>query len=352
MPETVPQIFLHQAKLIKPVLQHTFEQAVQWYPETQLSQELLPQLAEFATAGKLVRGSLLLHSWQLLANQSQQTQMSVSEPAQIAAAIELIHSGLLVHDDIIDQDQTRRNQPCIYLKFAQLSDGVHNPHQGTSLAISSGILLYFLATHLINQTRLPSHVVQSINQVIGQEISRTALAEMNDVYFGYQASAQPETILHIHAYKTGRYTFHLPFKLAFLLAGTDWDETNWSKLSHNLGIIYQLQDDLLNIFADPQVTGKSIGSDVKDNKKTLFRYFVGQHDPHQLELYFGKSDLTVDQLQQFAQTEAAGYARQKTQDTIQQYVKQSQSLIDQLQLPEKMTDFLHQLLLYLTNRDK
>ncbi|HEX8965558.1 MAG TPA: polyprenyl synthetase family protein [Patescibacteria group bacterium] len=229
-----------------------------------LTKETYKRLLEFSTSGKLVRGSLVLFIYE---NEKKEI---TQEAIATAAALELIHSSFLIHDDIMDQDHKRRGQDTIYEQYIQ--SGIQNnfidaKQYGQSLGICVGDLGYFLGFELLSQ-----YASTIVTNFCSKEFSKVTLAQMQDVYNGYTNSElSEETILHVYKFKTGRYTFSVPFVVGCLLANKSKDIKLLETIGEDLGILFQLKDDELGIFGTEEVIGKSIGGDIKENKKTIIR---------------------------------------------------------------------------------
>ncbi len=111
-------------------------------------------------------------------------------------------------------------------------------------------------------------------KILSRELQLVGQAQMIDVRFG-QINYEPtfNEIIQVYKYKTARYSFVLPFLIGAVLAGVN-NTQKLEKLGEELGIIFQLKDDDLGLTGDEKVTGKQLGSDIKENKKTLYRYYL------------------------------------------------------------------------------
>jgi geranylgeranyl diphosphate synthase type I len=99
---------------------------------------------------------------------------------------------------------------------------------------------------------------------------------MQDVYFGSLGESPGEdAILSLYRNKTGRYTFSLPLVTGAILAGAGLeDRERLGELGEDMGLIFQIKDDEIGLFGEPGRTGKPSGSDLKENKKTLYHYYL------------------------------------------------------------------------------
>jgi len=244
------------------------------------------RLADFASRGKMLRGSLVRLGYELTARHE------AAEPDATAirlagAAMELFQSGLLIHDDIMDRDRVRRGYPTLHAGYeSTLESGGYDdpPHYGEALGICAGDLAYFAAFQLLAE--LPTSAARAVRATLiaARELCVVGIAQMQDVVNGAvrQDSANPfrdaptdpseEDILKLYRYKTGRYTFSLPLALGCALAGgSDAERLTLEQAGEDLGVLFQLKDDELGLFADEAVLGKPVGADIREDKKTIFR---------------------------------------------------------------------------------
>jgi geranylgeranyl diphosphate synthase type I len=214
--------------------------------------------------------------------------------------MELFQSALLVHDDIMDRDTTRRGLSSLFFQYAQLADrqGLNQSyHLGESLGICAGDVTFFIAFEILAGLDVDSDMYRRILALAAREIGYVGVAQMQDVYNG--ASSQRVTdadILRLYLYKTGRYTFSLPLMLGGILADRpDSDISLLEKLGESIGIVFQIRDDELGLFGNEAETGKPVGSDIREGKKTLFYGYLMElatgEDRERLAGIFGRQDL-------------------------------------------------------------
>jgi geranylgeranyl diphosphate synthase type I len=195
--------------------------------------------------------------------------------------MELFQSGLLAHDDIMDRDATRRGLPTLHRQYGgeARQRGARDPeHLGQSLGICAGDAAFFLGFEALSGPPVPQAARAGLLGLCARELSRVAVAQMQDVVWGAQPAfggAGPDTvpeeqILRLYTFKTGRYTFSMPLAAGALLAGCGPGElAELERLGEFLGILFQLRDDLLGLFGDERELGKPVGSDVREGKKTI-----------------------------------------------------------------------------------
>jgi geranylgeranyl diphosphate synthase type I len=231
------------------------------------------RILNVTTQGKLLRSALLFLSAESLSH-----QYNHEIAVKTAAAIELFQTGLLVHDDIMDRDEKRRGFDSMHIQYKKILEqcGAKNPDRiGESLALCVGDMTFFLAFHIFSTIEPPHLSVKLIN-LFSSEIAKVGVAQMQDVYGGNsEKQVSKDEILSVYTYKTGRYTCGLPLVAGAIIAGANPQTIRhlW-RLGTALGILYQIKDDWLNLFGDPQKTGKPVGSDIREGKQTLYRLFL------------------------------------------------------------------------------
>ncbi len=265
-----------------------------------LGGEALDALAEYACRGKLIRGCLVNLGYELCGKDADDASIRDSL-RDLGAAMELLQSALLIHDDIMDRDLLRRGKPAMHAHYSRLLEDAGVPdsaHQGEALAICLGDIALFAAWHAIDSLPLDSEIVRALSRTAGLELGRVGLAQMLDVAHGAipdalvgtgaipsffplpgaspadgdSLGAQGQRIENIYRFKTGRYTFSLPLALGAIAAGADPASIrSLEEAGEELGLVFQIKDDELGIWANEEELGKSVGIDIRENKKTLHR---------------------------------------------------------------------------------
>jgi geranylgeranyl diphosphate synthase type I len=179
---------------------------------------------------------------------------SLEDGLDVAIAMELLHTATLVYDDIIDNDEVRRGQPAVHAKF------------GIDVAIIIAGLLTSRAFHLlIHNRRLVQHAVEALDELgYGAILElRVGCSDME----GYLAMAHG---------KTGTM-FKLASELGALAGhGTAAHRSALREYAANLGIAFQLRDDVLDAIGDENVLGKPIGSDARNERPSIIAVLSGE----------------------------------------------------------------------------
>jgi geranylgeranyl diphosphate synthase, type I len=294
------------------------------------------RLAEYTLRGKLIRGSLVGFSYRLI------HPGSPPAPActEAGAAMELLQSFLLIHDDIMDQDTIRRGKPSIHAQFAIAAParGPAVDQYGLSMGICVGDIAAFLALDRLASLSVDEPLRNRIVALVSREISLTGLAQMQDVHHGYIPEATDERILDVYTYKTGRYTFSLPMMLGAMIAGSNEEYLRGiTELGEYLGRIFQIRDDQLGIFGESAVTGKPVGSDIREGKKTPFRNALLRRLPPDSPIRnsFGNPDVSIREIEAVRQAMDETGVLAEVEEYVQREAAVARGMIAALDLPDE-----------------
>jgi len=185
----------------------------------------------------------------------------VDAMAEAAAAFELLQTYLLIQDDWMDQDDTRRGGPSVHAKLRQTFDR----HTGDSVAILASDLASTDAWSMLLNARFPADRVLEALRAFAAMNEEVVLGQYLDVV----GSADVE---RVHLWKTAGYTVRWPVAIGAILGGASADQRAaleaWAR---PIGLAFQMRDDLLGTFGDPAVTGKPAGNDLLRKKETVVR---------------------------------------------------------------------------------
>ena len=230
--------------------------------------ECLPYLKEYVTGGKLFRGSLYLAGCDAL---------GVEGNPRVAAGIELLHSAMLVQDDVMDRDDTRRGLKAVHKELKRYSE-----HHAESLSTLVSDAFIFIAYNEFSNHPRPARC----SRVASECLLSTVRGQSLDITAPFLELTR-EQCLQIHREKTGRYTFTMPLRMAY--AHTDTSPDHLKVIGGLYGVLFQLRDDELNVYGDQKETGKPVMSDVVEGKQTVLRELVVRHDPSLKECFGDES---------------------------------------------------------------
>jgi geranylgeranyl diphosphate synthase type I len=262
--------------------------------------ELIDGVGQLATqGGKRLRPALVYYTYRACGGAADE------EVLPLALSTELLHTYLLIHDDIMDHAEFRRGLPAAHVRFsdAHRAHGFHGDADdfGRSAAILLGDLAQSWAVELAAR-------VSTGRGLGGGELARCFSAMCQEVIGGQylelmvaqRRAATEEELLRVLRLKSGRYTAERPIQLGALLAGAPPEVlAELSRYGAAVGEAFQLQDDLLGMFGDPDTVGKPVDADLKEGKFTfLIHHALAKATPEQrraLDAALGNPEATPEQ---------------------------------------------------------
>ena len=257
----------------------------------------------------------------------------------VAAAQEFLHFALLIHDDIIDRDTIRYgrknimgNYEAIYAEAA--SDA---SHFASGAALMAGDLALSQAYTLINQTSFAADKKSEALRYLSASIFEVAGGELLDMEAAFQRSGAD--YFKIARYKTASYSFIYPLLTGAVLASAP--TTALEHLRHygrDLGIAYQLSDDLLGLYGDEESIGKPVISDLREGKKTHLFELIQQSSNKADQSYFnrvwGNPEVTMEDVKRVRQIGLDTNAKDRVEKLMRDYAHQALKSLGQLKLSE------------------
>jgi geranylgeranyl diphosphate synthase, type I len=191
-----------------------------------------------------------------------------------AVSIELIHAFLLIHDDIIDRDDTRHGMDTVNVRYGKLGKKFfkteNSSHFGDSMAIIIGDMIGALGSQIIFESGFEDRLVMQALSKLQSIVSYTVIGQSKDIYMEYKKKATEKEIMEMYEYKTARYTIEGPLHLGVILGGGDIKAVeNLTDYAIPIGIAFQIQDDILGIYGNEKKLGKPVGSDISEGKQTI-----------------------------------------------------------------------------------
>jgi geranylgeranyl diphosphate synthase, type I len=191
-----------------------------------------------------------------------------------AAALELLHAGALVHDDVMDGSATRRGQPAVHRRFAAQhgAGGWRGSADsfGTSAAILLGDLLLGWSGELLRASGLPAAALRRGQLVLDAMRTEMIAGQYLDLLGQAAGTGTVASALRVVTYKSAKYTVEGPLLLGAALAGPGSRlAAGCSAYGIPLGVAFQLRDDVLGVFGDPAETGKPVTDDLREGKRTV-----------------------------------------------------------------------------------
>src|SRR3989338_422316 len=303
-----------QTAEVNRVIDQYFEQSIIDASTISQSYELLWKHLQtlLRSGGKRVRPQMTLLAYDAFGGKNHTTLLP------IAAAQELLHFSLLIHDDIIDRDYIRYGVPNVsgqYQDYYQsfVKNKTELTHYANSAALLGGDLMLSSAYKLITSSSVSDKDKITAQSLLNQSIFEVAAGELLDTEAVFMPLRSGDTI-KIARYKTASYSFIVP-----LLTGAHLGDASEKQLhllqsfASSLGIAYQLVDDLLGVFGDEKITGKSTSSDLTEGKHTyMIEFCLENLTPSKRKVFdaaFGKPDASPVMIMQLKDIIASSGAR-------------------------------------------
>lgn len=303
--------------------------------------------------GKLVRGTLVNLGYNLLKDGDYSYDL--------ALAYEVFQTAILVHDDIIDNDNKRRGVDTIHYinneKYKKYSD--ESKHLGDSIAICMGDYGLYKSNEIISKAYENDPNLGKVLTCFNKTVLDTAKGELLDVilpyeskYVGIDNKLLEETIMDIYKLKTALYTIVGPMSVGLLLAGADDSYLEDIKeFGEKIGLAFQIQDDILGIYSEE--IGKVIGSDIREFKQTiLYAHIMTTSCKDELLKYYGK-DVNEEVLEKvrniFKESGSYDYAMNKMNELYDESI----SILENINwIEESKKEILSGFVEYLRTRNK
>lgn len=201
--------------------------------------------------GKRLRPFMVMKSCEILGG-----KLSDSLPA--ASAVEMIHNFTLVHDDIMDNDEMRHGVPTVHKKY------------GLPIAILAGDVLFSKAYQLLSNSKLPAKEVNELVSRLAKACVDVCEGQILDIKMAEtkKIPSQADYIKMIE--KKTAALFDVSCSMGAICAKAKQNDiTKLSSFGKNLGIAFQITDDLIGVMGDTKMTKKPVGNDLREGKKSL-----------------------------------------------------------------------------------
>jgi len=262
---------LQQApELFENFLARFFQENAERYAYGDLFEPLFLDMTEFVTRrGKRIRPMLLLGSYRTFGG-----ERPFADPSLLRAALslELLHSFILIHDDVIDQSERRRRLPTFHKLVEERLGKIDGAARvGWNVAVVVGDILFATAVDTLRATDFDPALRDAALSHFLRYITDTGAGEVYDILLGTRDIARVDEadILRMYTLKTTRYTFEAPLVLGALLAGVgeDWLR-ELAELIEPVGLAFQIQNDLIEYHQFKGVD-RLRQTDILEGKKTL-----------------------------------------------------------------------------------
>ena len=295
------------------------------------------------TGGKRFRPRMVFGAYQALGGDD------FEAAAYVGAAFELLHTALIVHDDVIDHDFVRRgvaNISGVYrdLAVAKGNNAAVSEHSGISAAVIAGDLALFNSYRLIDKSGVADNVRARLLEVMDDALFASAAGELIDVDFSIDPEMpRVDDILTMERLKTAVYSFECPLQAGAILAGASEDVVlTLGDFGREIGIAYQLVDDLLGVFGQEEQTGKTTIGDLREGKRTvMIAYATSTAEWESIEPLIGKHDLTHEEAERVRDVLTACGARSFAEGLARYYANRALARLAEPHIPPALRIELH-----------
>jgi geranylgeranyl diphosphate synthase type I len=312
------------------------------------------RILAFAAQGKMVRGGILILAYEMFADSGGKSASTRTPRFVIkaATALEVLHSALLIHDDIMDNDRLRRGFRTIFAQYESIGSrgGAGDPERfGRSMGICVGDVGFFLASDIVSRLAVECERRAALQSLLARELAYVGLAQMQDISFGAFSRTPPVSDVYtLYLYKTARYTFSVPLMAGAILAGKSGKTlARLAELGEYLGVVFQARDDEIGVFGSERETGKPVGSDIREGKKTLLYLELLRRsrgaERRKLEEILGKSTLGPSDVALVRSAIDRSGARRRLQEMMEELAARAGKLIDTLRVPDRYRTILSEI---------
>jgi len=341
----------------------------------QINADLLP-LVDFASTlmagGKRFRALFCYWSWvshQHEAATELERENSLRAMVGICAALEMFHAAALVHDDLIDQSDTRRGQPAVHKSFEilhknNLWSGLPERFGQAGAILVGDLLLNWSSEIFGNSLRYLES--KEIELACRSEFSKMRTEIMAGQYLDVleeNAGASREIgeavarANQVMIYKTAKYSIEAPLLIGAAFAGATLEtRSHLEAFAIPLGLAFQLRDDVLGVFGDPKITGKPAGDDLREGKRTVLIGLTREVLTGSVRKVFDDMlalrDLTPEQIAFLQQTIVGAGALKKTETQIEELGNLAIQKLQELKIESSGKKALIDLANQVMNRDK
>jgi geranylgeranyl diphosphate synthase type I len=258
---------------------------------------MLDALAGYTSGGKLLRPTFCYWGWRGAGGSPEDRGI-----IRAVVSLELLHASALIHDDVMDASDRRRGQPTAHRRFEAVhrDSGWHGSAErfGAGAAILLGDLCLAWSDEALRASGLPADAVVRALELFEVMRSEVIAGQYLDLSTQAMASRSIEQAMRVIRAKSARYTVERPLQVGSALAGGDQTlAESFTAYGVPVGEAFQLRDDLLGVFGNPERTGKPAGDDLREGKRTVLLAYAyeaaGAAEIAVLDRWIG--DATIDQ---------------------------------------------------------
>lgn len=311
-------------------------------------------LRSFLIGGKRLRPAFCYWGWRGSGGQGDEEGIIAA-----AASLELLHGFALIHDDLIDESDTRRGAPSLHRQHATLHQEAGGRGSsrsfGNSVALLLGDLCLAWFHEMLASSGLAADRMHAARELVGRSFAELVLGQYLDLAEQADSEHSVERACTVIHYKTAKYTIERPLHLGGVLAGASPELLSaYTDYALPLGEAFQLRDDLLGAFGDPAITGKPVADDLRTRKATVLvataRHRAGADGARAIDRMFTGPELTEEQVEQLQTIIVDTGARSDTEHLIQRKIAMASRALETMPASAEARGVLANLIVAATDR--
>ena len=309
--------------------------------------------------GKRVRGSFVYFTYKMLGGKDLSTALD------LASIAEIIQAYILIMDDFMDKSPTRRGVKTVHEKakdfFIDNNYLTGDPfHFGNTISALCCFYGNHMAMEAICQLNSQPHTLNRLIKNLNNNLYKTAIGQTIDITNAAKVYIPEKYILDMLEWKTAVYTYQNPIHMGAILAGAD-DKLldQLTEFAIPAGIAFQIQDDILGMFGEPDETGKSNMDDLKEGKITLLTNHLllngSETQKEILKKYLGNPNINEDNLREVQNILIDAGSLEYSKNKASELVKEAKDKLNSIKKPtwdEESFIFISDMFDYMINRKK
>ena len=307
--------------------------------------ETLEVLKEYTLrGGKRLRAAIMYYTYRCFKDDKE------DELIKATMSMELMQSYFLIHDDIMDRDDLRRGSTTVHKKYESI---YKNNHLALSMAILAGDLSSTLSFELLTKSNFDDKEKIKAIQIFTEKELKTIYGQVLDI-FSFLNNVDETYLEKLHENKSVNYTAYAPLQIGAVLANApNKDIKLLTEYGTLIGKIFQIGDDLLDLFSNE--SGKDLGSDIKEGKKTIFilKALEKANDEEKkfIENCLGNEKITEEDIEKLKEIIIKTGSLDYTKNLQKDMGEKAKAIIEKANFKEKGKTFLLELIDFLVERN-
>ncbi len=297
---------------------------------------LRPEILKSSSAHLIVSGGKRLRPY-LLIKVAECYNVEFEKSIYAAMAVELIHNFSLIHDDIMDDDRFRHGRPTVHVAY------------GIPFAILAGDTLFSLAFNSLGELMVDENTRSKLYRELAHATLRLSIGQAYDMFQSskeiYNLRLYYETIKN----KTSSL-FECSAVMGSILGGASKENVEKLRMiMRYAGMAFQIKDDILGVFGDPAITGKPVGNDIREGKKTLVTIYA-KKKLGDLSKFVGNKNIDDSEMKAFIEELKSIGSYDYALKRAEEYSQRALSKVETLKNNE-LRDFLRSYIEFLVKRE-